>query len=82
MRRGRILKRTRGDRVQDRPFTRVPQNPNYKLNASQILLTGQGFSDKPESISEARGYLDSIDLEHTGRRWRLYRKLKEYLPDE
>ena len=60
----------------------MPQNPNYKLNASQILLTGQGFSDKPESISEARGYLDSIDLEHTGRRWRLYRKLKEYLPDE
>ncbi len=58
----------------------MPQNPNYKLNAAQILLTDN--SNNSAAINEARAYLESINLEHTGKRWRLYRKLKEYLPDE
>jgi CheY-like chemotaxis protein/Flp pilus assembly protein TadD len=60
----------------------MPRNPNYKLNAVQLLLTDPNLKTDANAIAEAREYLDTINLEHTGKRWRLYRKLKEFLPDE
>ena len=60
----------------------MPQNPDYKLNAAQIILTQQSMLNDPAIVDEARRYLDSMSLQHTGTRWRLFRKLKEMLPDD
>ncbi len=60
----------------------MPENPNYALNAAQIILTSDDLKKDPECVDEARSYLASLSLEHSGERWRLYKKLMGYLPDE
>lgn len=60
----------------------MPYNANYSLNASQIILTDEAMKKDPKLILEASKYLDSISLEHTGTRWRLFKKLKEMLNDD
>ncbi len=60
----------------------VPQYINFKLNASQVLLTEDSLAGSQEHIDEARRYLDSINLERAGARWQMYKKLKGYLPDD
>lgn len=60
----------------------VPQNSNYLLNATQTILVNEQLKSNPDRVAEARSFLQSIAVENTGKRWRLYKKLKEYLPDE
>lgn len=60
----------------------MPYNSNYPLNASQVILTDEDMKDDRKLIAEARKYLQSISLEHTGTRWRLFKKLNELLNDD
>ena len=60
----------------------MPENPNYALNAAQIILVNDELKDDPGHIDEARALLASLSLEHSGERWRMYKKLKEHLADE
>ena len=60
----------------------MPRNPDYKLNAVQIILTDDSMQTDAKLLQEAREYLDSISLENTGARWRLFKKMKAMLSDE
>ncbi|MDJ0832264.1 MAG: response regulator [Gammaproteobacteria bacterium] len=60
----------------------MPENPNYALNAAQIILTSEELKQDAAHVDEARALLASLALEHSGERWRLYKRLMEYLPDE
>jgi CheY-like chemotaxis protein/cytochrome c-type biogenesis protein CcmH/NrfG len=56
-----------------------PRNPDYALNATQIILTDETMKHDPKFIDEAKTYLQSITLEQSGTRWRLFKKLNSML---
>lgn len=60
----------------------MPQNPDYSLNAAQIILLNDDLKNDPERVEEARSFLTSLSLKNSGKRWRLYKKLMSYLPDD
>jgi len=54
----------------------LPENINYRLNASQIILEYKELNTDPERIKEAKHYLlDCIKLDETDIRWNRYQKL-------
>ncbi len=59
-----------------------PDNPNYRLNAAQIILESPALKTDPSSIEEARGYLDhGFDgLAPQDPRWKRYQTLRGRLP--
>ena len=53
-----------------------PQNINYLLNASQIILENKELQSNPQRVQEARHYLlDSIIMDETDIRWKRYQIL-------
>ena len=60
----------------------APYNHNYALNAAQIILGTDDLKKQPHLMDEARDYLSGVNLESSGDRWRIYKKLVEQLADE
>lgn len=60
----------------------APHNHDYALNAAQIIFSTEELKQQPQLFTEACHYLDGLDREISGERWRIYKKLTGMLPDE
>ncbi len=59
-----------------------PDNPNYRLNAAQIILESPQLKTDSATINEARGYLDQgfSGMAPDDPRWKRYQTLRARLP--
>ena len=60
----------------------APHNHNYMLNAAQIILLTEALKEQPDLFTEACRYLDGLNLENSGNRWRIYKKLTGMIANE